>query len=290
MNFSIHVSDFSLLNTYSSGQVLNFIGGFSQRNNTQRLSFATIRAFYKISYISRRTSGVLKYAFYGKISNEEARKELFNMLGLRNPIKKVYAELEKDPILRTAISSAYGMRLTKADPWQAGVCFVISQFNSIKRIRRIVQTLMRRFGKKQNGHYLFPSSEAIASLSKAELDSCGLGFRSKYVMAFADGYCEGALKGIEKLPYKKAKERLVSISGIGDKVADCILLFGYGNTRAFPIDTWVKRALESLYFNNRKTSIKQMHAFAESRFGTLAGYAQQYLFQYARQSKLTRSP
>ncbi|MEM3781389.1 MAG: hypothetical protein QXT43_00300 [Candidatus Micrarchaeaceae archaeon] len=289
MKFRISVSDFSLLNTYSSGQVLNFVGVLSERKGAQRLCFATEKAYYEVAYrhASRSASGALSCVAYAQAGKSEATRELVGMLGLHNPIKKVYSEFAKDPVLSAAVKSAYGMRLTKADPWQAGVCFIISQFNNIKRIRLIVQRLMREFGERQGAHFLFPSSEALSRAGKYGLDHCGLGFRSKYLLEFASQYCAGALKGIEHMKYEKAKERLMEISGIGDKVADCILLFGYGDTRAFPIDTWVKRAMEALYFNNRKASIRSMHAFAESRFGALAGYAQQYLFQYARQKRLT---
>ncbi len=283
----LFVSDFSLLHTYSSGQTLNFAGALEQKKYFLHLSATTPYSAFDINYAaSGSASGTLYWRYRGLLGEKEAEEELRQLLGVYTGVRSIYSKLEKDKLLKKAIDEFYGMRVVKADPWQTAVCFIVSQFNNIKRISKTIGLLINKFGKIENGAKLFPPPESIARASKASLLACGLGFRASYLKDFASGIVEGFdLSSLYKLSYEEAKKELMQFKGIGDKVADCILLFGYGKLEAFPIDTWIKRIVEREYLH-RRSSLKQIHEFAAERFDGLAGYAQQYLFQYARKSGL----
>jgi N-glycosylase/DNA lyase len=126
----------------------------------------------------------------------------------------------------------------------------------------------------------------------AELRRCLLGYRAPYVKAVARQIAGGEfdLDGLNRLPYEVARRQLLALPGVGEKVADCVLLFAYGKGEAFPVDVWVKRAVERWYLGGRRRTERQIREFARSRFGALAGHAQQHLFYYARgQSRRNRA-
>jgi N-glycosylase/DNA lyase len=190
-----------------------------------------------------------------------------------------------------AIEKYRGLRITKNDPWEATLCFVISQFNNVKRIRGIVGRLIAAYGEEQrfdSGNVelrfrAFPTPEALARQSAKSLMVHGAGYRAEYIRSVASA-CSGRfdLEGLYRKDYLEAKEELLGLHGVGDKVADCILLFGYGKLEAFPIDTWIKRVVENAYFGGKRQSIRGIHDFADERWGEYAGYAQQYLFHFGR--------
>jgi N-glycosylase/DNA lyase len=181
------------------------------------------------------------------------------------------------------------MRVTRNDPWEATLCFIISQYNNVKRIRLITKNIINRFGSDitdANGKAVaksFPTYEDLAVVPTKEFAACGAGFRARYIKEAAE-YCSSniRLNKLGRLDYHDLKEELMGIRGVGDKVADCIALMGYGKLEAFPIDVWVKRTMERIYFKGRNAKIKDLHAFAVERFGNYCGYAQQYLFWHGR--------
>src|SRR6185295_4983848 len=130
--------------------------------------------------------------------------------------------------------------------------------------------------------------ERLAALSEAELRACKMGFRAPNLLATARKVTNGevALQGLQLMPCEEARAVLMNLAGVGRKIADCVLLFGYGFQEAFPVDVWVMKALRELYFPRRKPSAAQLRRFVETHFGPHAGYAQQYLFHYMRQHKL----
>ena len=133
----------------------------------------------------------------------------------------------------------------------------------------------------------FPQSRDLLGGSEKDFRMLGAGFRARYIKEAAE-YCTYNLN-LNKLPrhnYHKLKDNLMSIKGVGEKVSDCIALMGYGNLEAFPIDVWVKRTTEKLYFNGKKKKIREIQELAKDRWGKYRGYAQQYLFHSARINKL----
>ena len=137
---------------------------------------------------------------------------------------------------------------------------------------------------KNHLFHSFPAAERIAATTEAELRTCKMGFRAPHLLAAARRIADGQfdLERLRHLPQAEAREELMKLRGVGDKIADCVLLFAYGFDGAFPVDVWVERALRGLYFPRRRVSEKKLRHFAATHFGPHAGYAQQYLFHYMR--------
>jgi N-glycosylase/DNA lyase len=162
---------------------------------------------------------------------------------------------------------------------------VISAFNNIPKIEQSVAHLARRFGKPiTNGDWAFPAAERLAEARLSELRACILGYRAPYIRALARLAARGGvdLTLIARLPYGEARSILLDLPGVGEKVAECVLLFGLGHREAFPVDVWVQRAIERWYFGGHRRTPRAIRTWAQDRFGLLAGYAQQHLFAGAR--------
>ncbi len=186
---------------------------------------------------------------------------------IREDIKKLH------PVLEEACAYAPGIRILRQEPWEALCTFIISQNNNIKRIKGIVERLCESFGDKIDDYYTFPSAEKLAELAPEDLAPIRAGFRNKYIIDAAVKVNSGevVLEKCRTLEYDDARAELMKIKGVGVKVADCTLLFGLHRVEAFPVDVWMKRALEKLFPD-----------MTENDFGDYAGIAQQYIFHYSR--------
>lgn len=215
-----------------------------------------------------------------------------------------HADIERrlcamDPIIECAVRSFPGLRLLRQEPWECLTSFILSARNAIPLIRRAVERIARTYGDPivQEGgvlggagasgdgvRYSFPTPGTLASADVLDIVKCGAGFRSQYVKAAAERVSSGDidLDGLRRLDYEDARARLMSLRGVGEKVADCVLLFSLGFYEAFPIDVWMTRVIRYFYFGGSKVSTATIAQFARKEFGGLAGYAQQYLFHYAR--------
>lgn len=197
---------------------------------------------------------------------------------LERDYKSIIASLSANEILKTAATYASGIRILNQDPWETLCSFIISQNNNIPRIKGIINRLCENFGEKIGENaYSFPSAEKVASLSLDDLSVLKSGFRAKYILDAAKKVAEGQinLEELKKSDIDSAREKLTTIYGVGAKVADCTLLFGLGFIDAFPKDVWIKRAMEHLFDGQLPECAKGY-----------AGIAQQYIFHYARQTKL----
>lgn len=187
---------------------------------------------------------------------------------------KIRAEISRlHPVLKEACAYAPGIRILRQEPWEALCTFIISQNNNIKRIKGIVERLCESFGEKTDDYYTFPTAERLAELSPDDLAPIRAGFRNKYIIDAAKNVSGGEVE-LEKcrtIEYEKARSELMKIKGVGVKVADCTLLFGLHRVEAFPVDVWMKRAMEKLF-----------PGMTEKDFGDYAGIAQQYIFHYSR--------
>jgi len=192
--------------------------------------------------------------------------------------------------LQAAVKTCHGLRLLRQPPWECLASFILSSTKQIVQIRQIVRTLCARHGTPvavpagQHPAFAFPTPEQIAALSEKELRHCKMGFRAKYLLSAARRVVAGELdlESIRQLSLESAREELTKLSGVGEKIADCVLLFAYGFPTAFPIDVWVARALSQFYFKGRRTHPEKLRRFAARHFGPNAGYAQQYLFHHVR--------
>lgn len=182
---------------------------------------------------------------------------------------------EIHPVLKEASAYAPGIRILRQEPWEALCTFIISQNNNIKRIKGIVDRLCTTFGNKigDTDFYTFPKPETLAKLTPDDLAPLRAGFRNKYIIDASRKVATGEvdLEKCKNVPYDDARAELCKIKGVGNKVADCTLLFGMHRIEAFPIDVWMRRAMEKLFPN-----------MTGEDFGEYAGIAQQYIFHYAR--------
>lgn len=186
----------------------------------------------------------------------------------------INAILAEDKTLKSAIEYAGGIRILRQEPWETLCSFIISQNNNIKRIAGIIDRLCENFGEDiGNGAFSFPSAERLSSLSVEDLAPLRSGFRAKYIIDAAKKVYSGEVdfKEIEKADLDGARDILMRINGVGPKVADCVLLFGFHKLDAFPKDVWIKRIMENYYPQG-------LPEFAV-KYG---GIAQQYLFHYIR--------
>ena len=196
---------------------------------------------------------------------------------------------DSDPVMAKAILSAGGLRVLNQEPWETLISFIISQNSNIPRIRGCIEALCTRFGEKMGRFedrelYAFPGIEALAAAELEELDQCKLGYRAEYVAETArlvdiDG---GAfLNTASKINTEKAEEYLLTLSGVGPKVAHCVMLFSLKKTECFPVDVWVARAMNEFY-GIEENDHETMREYAKEHFHPWGGIAQMYLFEYAR--------
>lgn len=199
--------------------------------------------------------------------------------------------LAQDPVLAPIVEEYYGLRIVRQEPWECLISYIISANNRIPMIMKSISCLSQRYGTPIELHgytdYSFPTAETLASLHADDLVDCGIGFRSSYIVQTArillnEGW---DLETIRELPYEEARAKLMRLPGVGPKVADCVLLFSLGKGEAFPVDIWIKRAVEELYFGGQTMPIKHVYHFGK-RFGEYAGYAQEFLYYYARTRRI----
>ncbi len=214
----------------------------------------------------------------------------FDYFDLGTDYSNIKSLLEKDPIMREAIETGYGIRILRQDFWEMLISFIISANNMIPRIMKTVESLSMLKGQcidMQEGHYGFPPVEALAAATLEELQQCKAGFRCKYILGTSRLMLEGKVtpEALGGLDTDGARKALMTMPGVGPKVADCILLFSGVKFDVFPTDVWVKRVMEELYFK-REAGLKEIQQLADSNFGGLKGYAQQYLFYHARLNRI----
>jgi N-glycosylase/DNA lyase len=207
--------------------------------------------------------------------------------GLDVRMDKIFASFPgDDPWLARARLFAPGLRILRQEPWETLCNFICSSLKQIVQIAQINRDLRVAFGPKlRPGEHVFPSAAQLARVSEAGLRACKLGFRARHLFVAARQIAAGeiSLDRVATLPTAEAREELMRIRGVGEKVANCVLLFAYGRLEAFPIDVWVERVLRQLYFKNRrKIKPGEMRLFSERHFGPHGGYAQQFLFHWIR--------
>ena len=215
-------------------------------------------------------------------------ERLTQYFALDQDLDQVLASIDHDDHMHAAILAHRGLRLIRQEPWECTASYLLTAFNNIQRITRIIENLCQQFGRPITFEgwrtYTFPSPETIADVPLGRLGLLGLGFRAAHLAAVARRFADRSFRpeDVRGAPYAVVKQRLMELPGIGDKVADCIALFAFQRYEAFPIDVWVRRAL-ALYLPKEQLTLKRMHAFAAAHFGAHAGYAQQYLYHALRQ-------
>lgn len=214
-------------------------------------------------------------------------EEYFNLSENYEDIKKKYSENYES--LKKATEFAYGLRILKQDEFETIISFIISANNNIKRIKKIINNISMKCGKKiefeGKEYYGFPSIEELRKLKEEDFKSLGAGFRAKYLESTVNKiYSDNLEKYIEKLnnlSNKELEKELLNLKGVGPKVANCIMLFGFNRIDSFPIDVWVKRVMQEEFFGGEEVSNKKIEEFANTLYKK--GLAQQYLFYWRRE-------
>ena len=183
----------------------------------------------------------------------------------------------RDKYLTAAGEMGSGIRILQQDLWEMIISFLISQQNNITRIKKCIENISREFGVRKTSstgaeYYAFPTAEALALATEEQLRECNLGYRAKYVLDTARKVCFGdiSLNSLHDMTYKAARKELLGLYGVGEKVADCICLFGLHQLDAFPVDTHIRQALDAHY----------KRGFPNRRYKGCRGVMQQYIFYY----------
>jgi len=222
---------------------------------------------------------------------------------LDHDLQRIGSEIGKDDHIKSAAKEFWGLRLIRQEPWECLISFICATYKSVAAIRQMLLRLSMRFGEKTifEGYdfYVFPTPENLARATLKDLESCGLGYRSKYVHETSKSIHgnEYDLAALRKMPYEQAKRELIQFPGVGPKVADCVCLFSLDKLDAFPVDVRVRRmilrhysehfpdvlvkklAKEKSFSNSEYETISR---FGRNYFGKYAGYAQEYLYHYER--------
>lgn len=270
------LQDFDLIHTFTCGQCFRW----QQRADNRWLGITG-----EHTVILSQTDDVLVFEHTTAQAVESIWIPYLDLARNYAVIKERLAQ--DDPIMQRAISYGPGLRLLNQDPWEMLITWLISQNNGIPRITSIIDTLCRCFGEPltcgSDVVYQFPTPERLAGLDSCDLDICRAGYRKEYIQNAAALVAEGnvdpyAWRHMQK---EEVRAELLGIKGVGEKVADCTLLFTGLFKEVFPVDRWVKRVMATWYMGT-EASTEALHRYAEERFGDLAGYAQEYLFYLAR--------
>ena len=239
---------------------------------------------------------VLKINNVGKITSYQNIKTDF--FRKRDNIEKIIKSISKDKTTKKAVKQYLGLRILEQDPFQCLISFIVSSNSNIQKIKNSLENLSKKFGTKiefkNQEFFLFPKPEKLAKVSINEIKSCGVGYRARFIKEAASKIDLGEIdfEYLKKSSYNNAKEEICQIPGVGNKVADCILLFSLNKLEAFPLDRWMIRILEKYYSNKFELETKTitekqyeiLHKKIVNYFGPYAGYAQQFLFKMEREN------
>jgi len=224
-------------------------------------------------------------------------------LRLDDNLPHILSQIKKDETIKKAIHLSYGLRIIRQEPWECLISYICATYKNISAIKKMIQNLSKTFGRKirfeNRSFYTFPKPSDLARANLKKLKNCGLGFRANSILDAAKIVESGDfdLEALRKMDYEKAKQELLSLPGVGNKVADCILLFSLDKSEAFPVDVWIKRVVLEFYSKSfdsefvEKVSEKKslttneylkISEFGREYFGAYAGYAQEYLFHWKR--------
>jgi len=213
---------------------------------------------------------------------------------LDHPLTEIYRTFPADPAMAAALEYCRGMRIIRQPAWECLATFITSSMKQVAHIAHISHTLRARYGERvaPGGQFAYPTASRLAALQEADLRACALGYRAPNLLKTARMIAAGDvdLDAIRSLPDEAARTELCRLPGVGEKVANCVLLFAYERVRAFPIDVWIERVLRENYFRGkRKVTPQKLREFCRKYFGEFGGYAQQYLFHHARSARHKKS-
>lgn len=276
------IKDFDLEQTLECGQCFHFVKLGDEEYG--------LTAYEKLLHIKQVGDELIFYNTSGE-DFEKIWKKYFDLDRDYSSIKDKL--LEKDDKLKDAIERMDGVRILNQDFFETLISFIISQNKQIPHIKKIVADISEKYGKYAgniNGvdFYTFPSVGELKKAAVEDLLELKTGFRAPYIADAVDKVNDNIIKEdyLRELNVDDCCEELCRIKGVGNKVANCVMLFSLGKREAFPVDVWIKRIMENLYFDSHDTPKDVIAELAKEKFGDLGGYAQQYLFYYGKTIKL----
>lgn len=224
---------------------------------------------------------------------EEFKKIWLDYFDLNTNYKEIRKTLSGNEILVNAMEYGKGIRILNQNHFEMLISFIISANNMIPRIKKSIEVISMRYGKficedENRKYYSFPTVEELSNATVEDLrEFAKVGFRDKRIFDTVNMILNDKidLNSFESLETDILREELLKFSGVGNKVADCIMLFSYKRGEVFPVDVWIKRVMEELFIK-QETPVKKIAKEANRIFGKYAGYAQQYLFYYGREEKI----
>lgn len=280
------LKNFNLKQTLECGQIFRF-------EKVSNNSYGLIARDKRIKITQEADSGTLRIYNSSPSDYQEIWK---SYLDIETDYGHIINEISKDdPHMQEATDYGRGIRILNQDTWEMIISFIVSQNKAIPHIQTCINNLCQAFGtlmtdKGGESYYAFPTVEELSKATDEEIRTCKVGFRAPYIMDACQKVMDGTvvLEALPGMSTLEAKESLMKIKGIGEKVAHCVLLFGLGKTDTFPTDVWIKRIMQEVYFYGKETKNQEIIEFANEKYGHYAGYAQQYLFYYGRQSQLDK--
>jgi len=239
---------------------------------------------------------ILKINNLGKITSYSNKK--YDFFRNTDDMKEIIKSISKDKTTKIAVKKYLGLRLVRQDPFQCFISFIVSSNSNIQKIKSSLEKISIKFGKKiqfdNKEFYMFPEPKKIANATIQEIQNCGVGYRAKFIIDAAKMVESRQIDfdQLKKSNYQDAKETILTVPGIGNKVADCILLFSLDKLEAFPLDRWMIRILKKYYLEKFELETKSitekqyntLHEKIVKYFGPYAGYAQQFLFKMEREN------
>lgn len=273
------VNNFELNHIFDCGQCFRW-------NRLENGNYIGI-AFGKVIEVEKKENDVIIY----NINEEEFNNVWKEYFDLDRDYGKIKNVLSEDKLLKKSVDFGYGIRILKQEPFEILLSFIISANNRIPMIKRAIENISKKAGEKlkykNETFYAFPSIERLNKFTEQDFEECGVGFRAKYLKDTVGKVYRGEfdLENISTLNDDECHAALQLFMGVGPKVADCIMLFSMGKYTAFPVDVWVKKAMMKFYVAP-DVSLKKIRDFGRDKFGEFSGFAQQYLFYYARENKI----
>lgn len=281
-----NVKNFELSNVFDCGQCFRW--------NRQKNGNYIGVAFGKVIEVSKRDEDVILY----NTTAEEFNNIWVDYFDLKRDYTAIKEELSNDVLLKDAVQFGHGIRLLQQEPFEILLSFIISSNNRIPMIKRAIENISKKWGEKieykGNYYYTFPTLDVLNEATVEELEACSTGFRAKYIKEtlnkiynskYGDYNNEYDLNWIKEQDDDACHENLQKFNGVGPKVADCVMLFSMNKYSAFPVDVWVKKAMIYFYVAP-DVSLKKIRDFGRNKFGSISGFAQQYLFYHARENNI----
>ena len=207
-----------------------------------------------------------------------------NFFDLKTDYSKIKTQLRKDLFLKNAVDYGYGIRILNNNTFEMIVSFIISANNHISRIKKSIEYLCEHFGTNMKEYFAFPTLDQLKLATIEDFKLAGLGYRAEQMFSTIQKLTSQDIQNLKKISKNEQFSFLTSLKGIGEKVANCILLFGLGAKEVFPVDTWINKVYNDLT-NTKETDRKKITRELTNRYGKLSGYAQQYFFYYYRENK-----